>query len=281
MAQIPEEARGISSRDRRGDKRLLERPFVHRDARRAFRSQCEPGATAPSASGGFGDDGDDGDPGDATPAPEATYVRKGDGTKKYIAIAGNIGVGKSTLVEFLCHSFGVKPVFEPHATNPYLEDFYQDMKRWAFPSQAYFLARKFRLHRQAQAWPYPVIQDRTIYEDAEVFARNLFEQGYMEERDFQTYWELYQNIRDSLEPPDLLICLKADVRTIRKRIKLRARQMEQSIPTSYLKKLNQLYEDWFNSYHLSPTLTIVTNKIDYITDLVDRIDLLQEIEKHL
>lgn len=202
-------------------------------------------------------------------------------TKKYIAVAGNIGAGKSTLVEFLCHTYGVKPVFEPHDTNPYLEDFYDDMERWAFQSQAYFLGRKFRLHLQAQAWPHPVIQDRTIYEDAEVFARNLYTQGIMEERDFQTYWELYQNIRDALEPPDLLICLVADVKTIQKRIKMRGRQMEQSIPVAYLKRLNALYEQWFNSYHLSPTVTIVTNKLDYMTDLVDRIDLLREIESHL
>lgn len=202
-------------------------------------------------------------------------------SKKYIAVAGNIGVGKSTFVEFLCHNFGVKPVFEPHATNPYLTDFYSNMNRWAFPSQAYFLGRKFRLHLQTQAWPYPVIQDRTIYEDAEVFARNLYDQGLMDERDFQTYWELYQNIRDVLRPPDLLICLVADVKTIRKRIRMRGREMEQNIPNSYLKRLNSLYEEWFDSYNLSPTVTISTNKIDYITDMVDRIDLLQKIEKHL
>jgi deoxyadenosine/deoxycytidine kinase len=201
--------------------------------------------------------------------------------KKYIAVAGNIGVGKSTLVEFLCTTFGIKPVFEPHATNPYLEDFYDDMNRWSFPSQAYFLGRKFRLHLQAQAWPYPVIQDRTIYEDAEVFAKNLYEQGMMDERDFQTYWELYQNIRDALRPPDLLICLKADIKTIRKRIKMRGRKMEQDIPLSYIMQLNDLYERWFESYNLSPTVTIVTNKIDYITDIVDRIDLLRMIERHL
>ena len=112
-------------------------------------------------------------------------------------------------------------------------------------------------------------------------AVHLFEQGLMDERDFNTYWELYANIRDSLRPPDLLICLKADIRTIRKRIRMRGREMEQNIPTSYIKRLNQLYEDWFASYRLSPMVTIGTNKIDYITDLVDRIDILKEIESHL
>lgn len=202
-------------------------------------------------------------------------------TKRYVAIAGNIGVGKSTFVEFLSHTFGLKPVFEPHADNPYLEDFYTDMNRWSLPSQAYFLGRKFRLHREAQDWPVPVVQDRTIYEDAEVFARNLFEQGFMDERDFRTYWELYCNIRDSLRPPDLLIFLKADLKTIRKRIRMRGRKMEENIPMSYLKRLSSLYDDWYESYSLSPTLTITTNKIDYITDMVDRIDILKEIEKHL
>ena len=194
---------------------------------------------------------------------------------------GNIGVGKSTLVEFLAQTFQLEPVFEPHDTNPYLEDFYKDMKRWSLASQAYFLGRKFRLHREAQSWPSPIIQDRTIYEDAEVFARNLYEQGYMNERDFQTYWELYENICDSLRPPDLLICLKADLRIIKKRIQIRGRAMENNIPLSYIRRLNSLYDDWFDSYKLSPKLTIVTNNIDYITDLVDRIDFLRNIEKYL
>jgi deoxyadenosine/deoxycytidine kinase len=155
------------------------------------------------------------------------------------------------------------------------------MSRWAFASQAYFLGRKFRLHREAQDWPEPIVQDRTIYEDAEVFARNLYEQNIMNLRDFQTYWELYLNIRDSLRPPDLLICLKADIRTIRKRIRMRGRPMEQNIPHIYIRKLNALYDEWFASYQLSPKLTIVTNKIDYITDIVDRIDILNEIEFRL
>ena len=201
--------------------------------------------------------------------------------RKYIAVAGNIGVGKSTLVEFLCRTFGLHPVFEPHETNPYLADFYRDMKRWSFSSQAYFLGRKFRLHREAQSWPTPIIQDRTIYEDAEIFARSLYEQEMMEERDFQTYWELYCNIRDSLEPPDLLICLEADLRIVRKRIQMRGREMEQSIPMSYLKQLDALYQMWFAQYRLSPMIRIRTDQIDYMTDLVDRIDILHQIERYL
>tara|TARA_B100000609_G_scaffold199503_1_gene203489 strand:- start:17206 stop:17823 length:618 start_codon:yes stop_codon:yes gene_type:complete len=202
-------------------------------------------------------------------------------SKKYIAVAGNIGVGKSTLVDFLCKTFALKPIFEPHETNPYLEDFYHDMKRWAFPSQAYFLGRKFRLHREAEAFPSPVIQDRTIYEDAEVFAKSLYEQGIMDQRDFETYWELYENICDSLTPPNLVIYLKADIKTIRKRIGIRGRDYEQDIPVQYLKQLDRLYEQWFATYDRSPVITISTHKMDYLTDLVDRIDILSQIEVHL
>ncbi len=201
--------------------------------------------------------------------------------RRYIAVAGNIGVGKSTLVEFLSKTFGLRPVFEPYLDNPYLEDFYKDMKRWAFHSQIYFLAKKFQLHKELESYRESIVLDRTIYEDAEIFAQYLYKSDYIEERDFQTYWKLYNTIKASLKPPDLLIYLRADLKTIVKRIKLRGRPMERKIPKNYLRQLNQLYEDWFQGYNLSPTLVITTNKIDYITDLVDRIDILKEIEGHL
>lgn len=200
---------------------------------------------------------------------------------KYIAVAGTIGAGKSSLVEFLCRKTGLKPIYEPHETNPYLEDFYKDMKRWAFPSQTYFLSRKFRLHQETMQGDEAIVQDRTIYEDAEVFAKNLYEQGLMDKRDFQTYWELYESLRDALRPPDLLIALKADVKTIRKRIDLRGRAMEKEIPLAYLRRLHTLYEAWFENYRLSPMLVIKTDKIDYLTDMVDQIEILRQIEAHL
>jgi deoxyadenosine/deoxycytidine kinase len=201
--------------------------------------------------------------------------------KKFIAIAGNIGAGKTELTSFLCRKYELKPFFEPNDTNPYLADFYQDMKTWAFRSQIYFLTHKFRLHRELEKESGTVIQDRTIYEDAQIFAKNLHRQRFIDPRDFKTYWELYLAIVKVLQPPDLMIYLKCPVRTLRQRIRLRGREMEQSIPLAYLRRLNALYEEWFQDYNLSPVLVLSTDKLDYLTDLVDRVDLFRQIEKHL
>jgi deoxyadenosine/deoxycytidine kinase len=201
--------------------------------------------------------------------------------KKFIAIAGNIGAGKTELTNFLCKKYGLTPFFEPNDENPYLADFYKDMKRWAYKSQLFFLTHKFRLHRKLEREPGTALQDRTIYEDAEIFAKNLHRQRYIDKRDFQTYWDLYQTIADALQPPDLMIYLKAPVKTLKQRIRLRGREMEQEIPTSYLTRLNNLYEEWFNDYKMSPVLVLPTDKLDHLTDLVDRVDLFRMIEKHL
>jgi deoxyadenosine/deoxycytidine kinase len=201
--------------------------------------------------------------------------------KRFIAVAGNIGAGKTELVGFLCRRYGLKPFFEPNDTNPYLADFYRDMKAYAFRSQIYFLTHKFRLHRELEKEPGTVVQDRTIYEDAEIFARNLYRQRLIDKRDWQTYSELYEIISRSLEPPDIMIYLKAKVRTLRRRIRMRGREMEADLPTTYLKRLNDLYEDWFSRYKLSPVLTLCTDDLDYLTDLVDRIDVLKQIERYL
>ena len=201
--------------------------------------------------------------------------------KKFIAIAGNIGAGKTELTGFLCKKYGLTPFYEPNDQNPYLADFYKDMKTWAFRSQIFFLTHKFRLHRSLEAGDGVALQDRTIYEDAEIFARNLHRQRYIDKRDFQTYWELYEIIAASLKPPDLMIYLKCPVRTLQERIKLRGREMEQSIPLTYLKRLNALYESWFEGYKMSPVLVLNTDKLDYLTNLVDRVDLFRQIEKHL
>jgi len=200
---------------------------------------------------------------------------------RFIAIAGNIGAGKTELTEFLCRRYGLKPFYEPNDQNPYLADFYSDMRTWAYRSQLFFLTHKFRLHLALQGEPGAVIQDRTIYEDAEIFARNLFRQRLIEKRDFDTYWELYQSIKRALRPPDLMIQLRCPVRTLRQRIRSRGRSFEQDIPAEYLRRLNHLYEDWFASYDLSPVLVLETDKLDYLTDLVDRVDLFERIERHL
>jgi deoxyadenosine/deoxycytidine kinase len=201
--------------------------------------------------------------------------------KKFIAIAGNIGAGKTELTEFLCRRYDLKPFYEPNDQNPYLADFYADMKTWAYRSQLFFLTHKFRLHLSLQGEPGAVIQDRTIYEDAEIFARNLYRQRLIEKRDFDTYWELYQSIGRALRPPDLMIQLHCPVRTLRQRIRARGRTFEQDIPASYLRRLNRLYDDWYARYDLSPVMQIEIDKLDYLTDLVDRVDLFDRIEHYL
>ena len=201
--------------------------------------------------------------------------------KRFIAVAGNMGAGKSELVAFLCRRYGLKPFFEPNDTNPYLADFYADMKRWAFQSQIYFLTHKFRLHRELMQEPGTVVQDRTIYEDAEIFCENLHRSGMISERDYKTYRELYGVICASLAPPDLMIFLKCPVRTLKKRIQQRGRKMEMEVPTSYLSALNKLYEEWRERYALSPVIELDTGSLDYLTDLVDRLDLFRKIETYV
>ncbi|MEE8409954.1 MAG: deoxynucleoside kinase [Myxococcota bacterium] len=201
----------------------------------------------------------------------------------YIAVAGNIGCGKSTLVDFICRRYGLEPFFEPNAANPYLKDFYADMKRWAFHSQVYFLTHKFRIQQDLDhlRGSRTVVQDRTIFEDAEVFAAMMRRRRYINKRDWGVYQDLYQTILGALSPPDLMIYLKASVRTIRQRIKTRGRPEEQEIPVSYLRTLNRLYDDWFRGYKRSKTIVLETDNLDYLTDLVHRIDVIKTIEKYL
>src|SRR5688572_20936554 len=150
---------------------------------------------------------------------------------KYLAVAGNIGSGKSTLVQFLSTQYGFTPFYEPNDENPYLADFYRDMNRWAFHSQVFFLTHKFRLHQDLEGQQGPVVLDRTIYEDAEIFAAGLHETQKIEDRDFAVYKSLYQSMCGSLRPPDLMIYLRCPISTLKKRIALRGRKIEQDIPT--------------------------------------------------
>lgn len=200
---------------------------------------------------------------------------------KFIAIAGNIGVGKTSLVTYLSTQYGLRPVYEPFADNPYLDDFYKDMRSYSFHSQMWFLSHKYRLHRELEATPGTLVQDRTIYEDAEIFATSLHRQGHMSDRDFATYQELYGAMRRSLAPPDILIWLRCSVSSIRRRIKQRGRASEQAIPLGYLKGLNGLYEEWMERYDLSPVVIWDTEKLDYLGDLVDRIEFRRAIEPFL
>ena len=201
--------------------------------------------------------------------------------RKAIAIAGNIGVGKSTLVEFLSRTYGISPYYEPSEDNPYLPDFYDDMRRWAFHSQLYFLSNKFRIHQELDRMPGLVVLDRTIFEDAEIFATALFEMRKIDKRDWQTYWDFYQTILAAIRPPDLMIYLRCSMRTLRKRIRLRGRAMEQDMPLVYLKRLERLYESWISSYDLGEVLILDTDNLDYIHDLVHRLDVMERIEAML
>ncbi|MCH7503681.1 MAG: deoxynucleoside kinase [Proteobacteria bacterium] len=198
--------------------------------------------------------------------------------KRSIAIAGNMGTGKSTLVDFLAKTYGIMPFYEPNDENPYLGDFYKDMKRWAFQSQLYFLSNKFRLHQELDRQPGVVALDRTIFEDAEIFATALHQMRKISKRDWATYQGMYGAILDAIKPPDLLIYLRCSMRTLRKRIRLRGRAMERDVPLAYLKRLERLYEEWIASYKMSDVLVLETDKLDYIHDLVHRLDVMERIE---
>lgn len=201
--------------------------------------------------------------------------------KKYITIAGNIGSGKSSLVDFLCRHFGLKPFFEYNDYNPFLPLFYKDMKRWAFHSQMHFLTHKFRIHRELDDFPETLIQDRSIYEDAEIFAYNLYRQGHMSKEEWGTYSDLYGIMQGVIKPPDLLIYLRCPIHTLRKRISKRGRAMEKGVPDEYIRRLERYYKRWLGKYDRSPVLDLSTERMDYIEDFIHRDDLLKTISKYL
>lgn len=184
--------------------------------------------------------------------------------KKFIGVAGNVGVGKSTLTQKLSEYLYWEPFFEAVDDNPYLPDFYRDMRTWSFHSQIYFLSRRLGHHRQIIDRPGTVIQDRTVYEDAEIFARNLHLQGHMSKRDWASYWDLYQTVITILPPPDLVIYLQASVPVLQERIRQRGRDYEQQIATEYLVQLNELYESWVDGFSLCPVLTVPTDDLNFV-----------------
>ena len=184
--------------------------------------------------------------------------------KKFVAVAGNIGVGKSTLVGMLCRRLGWEPFYEPVTDNPYLRDFYQDMQTWAFHSQIFFLTHRLRAHRKLIEHPTSAIQDRSVYEDAEIFANNLYRQGQISDRDYATYFELYRVLSEFLPPPDLVIYLRASVTTLIERIHRRGRDYELEIDPEYLSQLNELYETWTYNFSLCPILTVPADDLDYV-----------------
>lgn len=186
--------------------------------------------------------------------------------KKFVAIAGNVGVGKSTLTEMIADRMGWKAFYEAVDENPYLADFYSDMRTWSFHSQIFFLTRRLRHHHQLMEWPHSVIQDRSVYEDAEVFARNLYQQGLMTQRDWDSYLELYNVLTVFLPAPDVVVYLRASIDTLQDRIRRRGREFEQDIDPHYLNRLNLLYEDWIGRFTVSPVLIVPADDLDFVAN---------------
>lgn len=185
-------------------------------------------------------------------------------TSPFIAIAGNIGAGKSSLTRLLAERFSMKPYFESVDDNPYLKDFYAEMARWSFHLQIYFLTTRFKHHREIMKSPIAVVQDRTIYEDVEIFAKNLHAIGKMDDRDYRNYRSHFEVMMEFLRPPDLLIYLQASVDTLVKQIARRGRAYEQGIPRDYLEQLNALYEEWIRSYSLGRLLIVRSDNRDFV-----------------
>jgi deoxyadenosine/deoxycytidine kinase len=202
-------------------------------------------------------------------------------TKRFIAIAGNIGVGKSTLTGLLSQQLGWEPFYEAVEDNPYLADFYADMPRYAFHSQIFFLSRRLRHHRRLLDFPGSVVQDRSVYEDAEIFAHNLYRQGHMGERDYHTYRELYEVLVEFLPPPDLVVYLRASVPTLLSRIALRGRAFERNISAEYLGQLNEFYAAWMRDFVLCPVLTVPADDLDFVRNGAHLDLIIRKIEEKL
>lgn len=185
----------------------------------------------------------------------------------FFALAGNIGVGKTTWTCLLSNQFDWRPYYEKVVENPYLTDFYHDMERWSFHSQIFFLTQRFKAHLEIQRTTSTCIQDRTIFEDGEIFAWNLYKNNIMSEKDYQNYKDLYQTIIGSLRFPDLIIYLRASIWTLISRIRKRGRDYEKAINKEYLAQLNQAYEDWIKRYTKQHRVLIIdTDDLDIEKD---------------
>ncbi len=201
--------------------------------------------------------------------------------RHYITIAGNIGAGKSTLVGILADAFGLQPYYEVVADHPYLDDYYADRLRWGFHSQIWFLSQRFEQQQEIADTPISVVQDRSMYEDYEVFVKGLLEQGILSHRDFRTYRRLYQALMHSVQPPTLLIYLRAGVPTLRQRIDRRARPSEQRIPDGYLEQLNRRYDEWLRRFEVCPVLIVDTDELDLVSDEQHRLEVIELIRQAL
>ncbi|MBN1650970.1 MAG: deoxynucleoside kinase [Bacteroidales bacterium] len=199
----------------------------------------------------------------------------------HIAIAGNIGSGKTTLTGLLAKQMGWKALFESVDDNPYLDSFYEDMKRWSFNLQVYFLNSRFRQVVDIRKSDKTIIQDRTIYEDAYIFAPNLHAMNLMTTRDFDNYLSLFELMSSFIQPPDLLIYLRASVPTLVNQIQKRGRDYEETIRIDYLKKLNERYEEWINSYTIGKLLIVDVDNTDFTENPEDLGDVIEKINAEI
>jgi deoxyadenosine/deoxycytidine kinase len=199
----------------------------------------------------------------------------------HIAIVGNIGAGKTTLTEMLAKNYGWEPLYEAVDNNPYLEDFYNEMKRWSFNLQIYFLNSRYRQIVEIQKGSRNIIQDRTIYEDAYIFAENLHDMGLMTTRDYDNYQSMFDNITEFIKPPDLLVYLKASVPTLVNNIQRRGREYEIGIRIDYLSKLNEKYDKWINGYKLGKLLVLDKDNLDFANNTEDMASIIEKIEREI
>ncbi|TSJ40611.1 deoxynucleoside kinase [Mucilaginibacter corticis] len=199
----------------------------------------------------------------------------------HIAVVGNIGAGKTTLTELLAKNYGWDPLYEAVDNNPYLEDFYSDMKRWSFNLQIFFLNSRYRQIIDIQKSGRNIIQDRTIYEDAYIFAENLHDMGLMTSRDYENYESIFDNITEYIKPPDLLVYLKASVPTLVNNIQRRGREYEIGIRIDYLSKLNEKYDKWINNYKLGKLLILDKDNLDFANNTEDLSSIIQLVEREI
>jgi deoxyadenosine/deoxycytidine kinase len=200
---------------------------------------------------------------------------------KHIAICGNIGSGKTTLVEKLSKHYNWIPLYESVDHNPYLRDFYEDMAKWAFHLQIYFLNSRFKQVTSIKDSDRTIVQDRTIYEDAYIFASNLHESGHINDRDYQSYLDIFNSMVNFVQPPDLLIYLKADIPKLVQQIQKRGREYEYSMRLDYLRKLNAHYEQWISNYSLGKLLIIDVNHLDFVERIEDFAFIIGKMELEL
>lgn len=200
---------------------------------------------------------------------------------KHIAIAGNIGAGKTTLTEALSKHYKWIPQFEDVANNPYLNDFYEEMPRWSFNLQIYFLNSRLNQLLEIERGTETIIQDRTIYEDANIFAPNLHDMGLMSKRDFDNYYQFFQTLKSMVKPPDLLIYLQASVPTLVGQIQKRGREYEENIRLDYLKKLNDYYNKWIESYREGPLLIINVDQNKFAEKTEDMGEIINKVDAEL